>query len=251
MIRRIRVELTYANVAATLALFLAVSGGAAYAASHYLITSTKQIKPSVLKSLKGKTGPAGANGAPGPQGPQGATGTKGEPGTPGAPGGKGETGPAGTPGKEGAPGKEGKEGSPWTAGGTLPSGKTETGTWAVHLTEVKGSNEAVDTISFPIPVNIAEAERGQGVFITEAEAGSGREGCTGTVEAPTAPAGKLCVYTQSEKFKGLTGIPDGHITFDEEFGFGRPGAYLKFSVAEREGILGEAVAEGSWAVTAP
>ena len=39
---------------ATLALIFAMSGGA-YAASHYLITSTKQIKPSVLGHLKGKT----------------------------------------------------------------------------------------------------------------------------------------------------------------------------------------------------
>ena len=48
-------RLTYANVAATLALVLAMSGGA-LAASHYLINSTKQINPKVLKKLKGATG---------------------------------------------------------------------------------------------------------------------------------------------------------------------------------------------------
>ena len=90
-LKGVRSRLTYANVVATLALFLAMSGGAAYAASHYLITSTKQIKPSVLSSLKGKAGPAGApgsNGAPGSQGPAGTngTGTPGEPGKPGSPG---------------------------------------------------------------------------------------------------------------------------------------------------------------------
>jgi hypothetical protein len=41
---------SYANVVATLALVLAMSGGA-LAASHYLITSTKQISPRVLKKL--------------------------------------------------------------------------------------------------------------------------------------------------------------------------------------------------------
>jgi len=40
-------------VVACLALFVA-STGTSIAASHYLITSTKQIKPSVLKSLKGR-----------------------------------------------------------------------------------------------------------------------------------------------------------------------------------------------------
>jgi len=54
-------------VIALLALFFAL-GGAAVAAKHYLITSTSQIKPSVLKSLRGKTGAAGK------VGPQGLTG---------------------------------------------------------------------------------------------------------------------------------------------------------------------------------
>lgn len=59
-----RRHLTYANVAATLALVFAMSGGA-LAAKHYLITSTGQIKPSVLKALRGREGPAGPSGPPG------------------------------------------------------------------------------------------------------------------------------------------------------------------------------------------
>jgi hypothetical protein len=82
------------NLVAWLALFVAL-GGTSLAASHYAITSTKQINPKVLNALKGKTGvagpqgPAGANGAAGANGGAGATGAKGEPGA------KGETGPAG------------------------------------------------------------------------------------------------------------------------------------------------------------
>jgi hypothetical protein len=78
---------------AVVALFFAL-GGSAVAAKHYLITSTKQIKPSVLKALKGNVGHAGAAG---PAGPTGATGA---------------TGKEGTPGKEGKEGKEGKVGPP-------------------------------------------------------------------------------------------------------------------------------------------
>jgi hypothetical protein len=74
----IRRRLSYANITATLALLFSMSGGA-LAASHYLITSTKQISPKVRKELKGDKGPAG------PAGPQGA---------PGAPGGQGPSGTA-------------------------------------------------------------------------------------------------------------------------------------------------------------
>jgi hypothetical protein len=75
-----RKHLTYANVAATLALVLAMSGGA-LAAKHYLINSTKQINPKVLKKLRGNTGrrgATGATGAPGKEGPAGRQGAEGK-----------------------------------------------------------------------------------------------------------------------------------------------------------------------------
>jgi collagen type VII alpha len=78
-----RKRITYANVAATLALVFSMTGGA-LAANHYLINSTKQISPKVLKKLKGatgktgKTGLTGASGANGREGPAGKNGTNGE-----------------------------------------------------------------------------------------------------------------------------------------------------------------------------
>lgn len=69
---------TPATGIATVALFFALTG-TGLAVSHYVITSTKQIKPSVLKSLRGKggaqgpQGPAGAQGVQGPQGPAGTS----------------------------------------------------------------------------------------------------------------------------------------------------------------------------------
>jgi len=77
-----RRHITYANVAATLALVLAMSGGA-LAAKHYLINSTKQINPKVLRKLRGHAGPRGARGA---TGATGATGKEGPPGKQGADG---------------------------------------------------------------------------------------------------------------------------------------------------------------------
>ena len=66
-----RKRLSYANVTATLALVFAMSGGA-MAANHYLITSTKQINPKVLKKLTGKPGKNGTAGATGATGQLGA-----------------------------------------------------------------------------------------------------------------------------------------------------------------------------------
>jgi hypothetical protein len=59
--------------------------GGALAANHYLINSTSQINPKVLKKLKGATGKTGAAGAPGPAGAAGAAGGAGPQGVPGAP----------------------------------------------------------------------------------------------------------------------------------------------------------------------
>jgi hypothetical protein len=61
---------------AGLALLFAL-GGSAVAARRYLITSTGQIKPSVLHKLHGARGPAGPAGAPGVPGPAGSQGPAG------------------------------------------------------------------------------------------------------------------------------------------------------------------------------
>ena len=69
MMRRLWANLTYANVMSTLAVFLVVSGGAAYAASHLGKNSvgTKQLKKNAVVTSKIKkgavTGTKLANGA--------------------------------------------------------------------------------------------------------------------------------------------------------------------------------------------
>lgn len=79
---------SYASIASTLALFLVIGGGSAWAVTHhhYLITSTSQIKPKVLKKLRGHNGTSGTAGARGANGATGATGVTGATGATGVAG---------------------------------------------------------------------------------------------------------------------------------------------------------------------
>jgi hypothetical protein len=114
-----RRRISYANVTATLALVFAMSGGA-LAANSYLINSTKQINPKVLKKLTGKTGKTGSTGT------SGAVGATGAAGLTGAQGQKGETGPKGEEGKEGPIGPSNAYGLSSTIGPTLKTAGLQT-----------------------------------------------------------------------------------------------------------------------------
>ena len=187
---RRRLHVSPATVIAGLALVFAMTGGA-YAAKKYLITSTKQISPSVLKSLQGKAGAAGANGAQGPAGPAGPQGPAGKDGANGASGEKGTNGAPGEKGKDGATGKsvvvsgtaggcaaggstvtvegsvtkheicngeQGPEGEPGAIhpGETLPHGASETGAWSYSRTTNLGVINV--TAGFPIPLSAAPTQ---------------------------------------------------------------------------------------------
>jgi hypothetical protein len=218
---------------ATVALVFAMTGGAF--AAKYLITSTRQISPSVLKKLKGNAGPAGAPGAPGAQGPAGLAGPAGAAGKDGA---KGATGEAGAKGATGATGPTGKEGSPWTNLGTLPSGKTETGFWAVNATKADEVG-AYAPITFNIPLAAGlEPSKVHYVVSPEGE-------CTGTADNPTAGKGHLCVYQAPGGILNLTAPEIANITTAP--GTNVSGAFLIFSKPTEE----PAIAWGTWAVTAP
>jgi hypothetical protein len=91
MIRRIRPGLTYANVIATLALFLALGGGA-YAAFKLPKDSvgSKQIKANAVNSSKVKDGSLLTGDFKTGQIPAGPRGRQGLPGSPGLKGDKGD-----------------------------------------------------------------------------------------------------------------------------------------------------------------
>lgn len=99
--KSVRKRLTYANVMSSIAVFLVVAGGTAFAASQLGKESvgTKQLKKEAVslakinaatkKKLKGATGPAGPAGLAGPKGEKGE---KGDPGLSNGPAGGDLTG---------------------------------------------------------------------------------------------------------------------------------------------------------------
>jgi hypothetical protein len=175
---------THATVVAYLALFAALGGGTAYAAKHYLITSTNQIKPSVRKALHGATGASG---------------------------------PLLT---------------------VLPSGATETGSYDAAGTATVVGDLASASISFSIPLATAPTP-------TIVTPGTTTAACPGSVTAPAAAPGQLCVYEGGGENVGEIG------TYDPVNGDGggasEYGAGLEI---DSEGV-GNFFSDGTWAVTAP
>jgi hypothetical protein len=213
MLSRVHSKLGTAGLVVAVVALVAALTGAAFAAGGLTKQQEKQVK-KIAKKYAGKPGPAGPAGPQGPAGPAGAPGAKGN---------TGAVGPVGP---------QGPEGSPWTDGGVLPSGETETGTWAL-------GSETDETGRFlAISFNIPLAEEPEAVHFLKPGEGETPD-CPGTAEDPEAAPGHLCIYsTKSEKITFLDipeiGMPESTTS----------GAVVLFSVEK------EAAAYGTWAVTA-
>jgi hypothetical protein len=240
---------------------------------------------------QGATGPAGVAGPQGPAGNAGASGTNGEPGAPGTSVTSKERA-TGTIGKCTEGGSEftagttktyacnGKAGSPWSAGGTLPVGSTETGAWEVgplKREKAEGGVISIAIASFPIPLAAplsgegcneqaatchvhyinTEGLESIGVKFGESPEPEGEEvepqtspaPCPGSAAEPKATSGNLCIYAgetngayaQTNQIGILTGVQGG----STGKGASTAGATQLFFLTE--GF--EPSATGSWAVT--
>jgi hypothetical protein len=252
MLSSFRMRFGIPGVISVIALVFAMFGGA-YAATNNSGKATA--------SAKAKKGPPGPRGKTGPAGPAGPTGPAGPAGPAGPKGDKGDTGSAGAPGKsvtvteiepeeeeceerggamvaqEGAgSGVEVCNGSPWTAGGTLPSGATETGMFFSNL-----NGGQIAAASFPIPLVAALPESN---VHSIKPAGPVPAACdNGVAPAPSAAnpeadPGQLCVFLEQE----VTGFISKNSSFGLEQGAGRAGALI-VNFSDNEPI------SGTWAVT--
>jgi hypothetical protein len=225
--RAIQGRITYANVVATLALVLAMSGGA-LAAKHYLINSTKQINPKVLKTLHGAKGARGGLGPTGGAGPQGIQGPEG---------------------KRGARGEKGDAG--FSALSLMPKGEHESGEFSVSAPGALEVGETVEGVAtFPIPLT-APIE-------TQIEVTPVAKASTNCLGPGMAARGWLCIYTRSVSPNLEFERAYDPESFEEKPAPGRSGRFgfgLRFKVikdeAEGKEVVGPAEAAGTWTVTAP
>jgi len=268
MLHRFRDRFGTAGLVVAIVALVAALAGTALAASGALTGKQKKEVEKIAKKYAGKPG---APGATGPAGPTGAAGPKGDTGA------KGDTGSQGNPGTPGAAGKSvtlatEAKGANCAEGGTkvevegsaaskkyvcngvngtsgftatLPPGETETGLWAGNAAEVPEFSEIVVPISFNIPLE----EGGEAVLLDSGETASevGTGGCTGTVAEPTAPPGKLCIYTQNEARTNFQ-PPEVRLAGVVANTYAPVGTVIRYQHFEEASFLS---ANGSFAVTAP
>jgi Collagen triple helix repeat (20 copies) len=264
MISKLHQRLGTAGFIISIIALVAALGGGAYAASGGLTGKQKKEVQKIAQTEAKKFAKAG---------PQGQPGAKGDAGAPGAAGAKGDAGAAGANGQPGAAGNAGVSVTTTTAGPecseggtkftsasgtsfvcngeegpqgqtgfteTLPSGKTETGSWGSLSEEFGGGAFSITNLSFNIPLS-APLDAAHVKFIELG--GTVPTGCTGgSVSEPKADAGFLCVYTGTGEFPAPGSILKPS---SGQGGADKAGAVLLLEAPN------ELFASGSWAVTAP
>lgn len=277
-----------AGVVIAVIALVAALGGTAIAAGGLTPKQKKEVT-KIAKKYAGKPGAPGANGTAGAKGDAGAAGTNGTNGTDGA---NGKTvlsgtatptvavgtlgdfyietdvnkiyGPKAASGANGGWGTgtdlKGPEGDPWTAGGTLPVGATETGAWAfgtLPAGALPGASGLRIPLSFTIRlatdlaaskvhfINAAGNESRLNESTFEPEEIENPPNCLGSVAAPSAVSGHLCIYTKT--LIGAIGFSNFEGIFSPSSataGGSKAGAILRLLNVE-----GNSSGFGTWAVT--
>ena len=271
MYRRFQNRFGTAGVIVAVVALIAALSGTALAASGALTGKQKKEVEKIAKKYAGKPGApgaAGTNGTNGKDGPNGLPGAPGKDGTNGTNGTNGESGksvtvtnipvevpaceeaggievkvqgaPSGSKVCNGEEGPPGPKGEPWSAGGTLPVGSTETGAWSFRADETVPA-EIVATLSFAIPLQ-APLDSAHVHFETDSDFG---DFCAGTTVSPKASSGHLCVY-------GANNLSNAKLDAIRNLGGGAQGAntagaLIQFERGEEEEV--PTLGGGSFAVT--
>jgi collagen triple helix repeat protein len=281
-VRAIREPFGTAGLVVACIALIAALGGTALAAKGALTGKQRKEVEKIAKKFAGKPGAPGAQGPAGAAGKDGSNGTNGTNGKDGAPGSAGAPGAPGKsvvvkalePGEEGAleeceerggseievegaggaeaeicNGGPGPEGSPWTDGGTLPPGATETGAWSINGTTAD-TNGVYAPISFTIPLAASitgeggEEEEDHIHYSTDADFGTfcAEPAIEAGQNQPDALPGEMCIWQIEGNNATFDGITPASVHGESELA-AKFGATLHFSIS------GVAFAAGSWAVT--
>jgi hypothetical protein len=197
----------------------------------------RDLRRSLLNSLRGRQGPRG------PAGPTGFAGPAGPAGPAGA------TGPAGPPGAKGDKGDPGA-----SALSSVPSGQTIRGAVGgdFHAYDATQASDFGVDVSLPMPAPVGLTDDDVFVNVNFWQNGGGQTaptttdtnaGCTGTLDEPTAPAGKVCIYvTGADQAFNVEGFSVRFGTEASKYGF-----KLKWDASTQ----GDTFVDAVWAYTAP
>jgi hypothetical protein len=231
-------------VVAIVALVAALTG-AAFAAGGL----TKKQEKRVTAIAKKYAGKDGQNGAPGAPGAKGDTGAPGAAGKDGAQGPIGPVGPQGPIGPIGPQGPQGLEGPPGPFLDAVPAGKSLTGAFGIGpiaLPDAPATAGTTKEFSFPIPLTLNGAGAGTLTVNWIKNDGTARIGsaanCPGSVTAPAANPGNLCVYNTLGEIN-IKSVSSGFVK--NRYGWVTTVTFEKQTGTE--GLAG--AASGTWAAT--
>jgi hypothetical protein len=248
MLRQLRARVTYANVMASVAVFLSMSGGAYALTIPRDSVGTRQLRERAVTRTKLATGAVAStqirDGSlrardfmrsdlpDGPRGARGASGARGSTGSRGPTGATGARGPAGPRGE--------------SALDPVPTGRTIRG--VVGANAHSPSNDATNdfgvdaVLPIPAPSALADAAVAVNVGATTATTTDTNAGCTGTAAAPTAPAGVVCLYVSgAANALNLQGLSAS----------GAAGTPYGFKLVWNSAATGDTFVDAVWAYTAP
>lgn len=147
---------------------------------------------------------------------------------------------------------ESKLALPYDLTSAIPSGKTIKGAWGGQDSAAGATAGILVNHSFPAPAPVG-LRSDQVNFAASTPGGKASDpdpACAGSFAAPTAPAGKVCLYVRPDggtlvnvATPGLTGFAIGLDT--------NPSNTLGFAVQTLPAAAGAVRAEGTWAYTAP
>jgi len=156
----------------------------------------------------------------------------------------GPAGPQGSAGATGLTGSAGPQGIPGPTTTTAPAGSTQRGLYNVDGYEVSGQFLG-GSISFPLELT----SEPKWVEVPFGGPNPDATHCPGTVEAPSAAPGYLCLY---DEFVSNVTTPTGtNLQVQNVNGFGGTVSPFGARLVARANATGEVIVEGSWAVTAP